>query len=145
MSDERPDGVHPLIGKRLRDKWLIEAVIGRGGMATVFAATHRNGMRGAIKLLHAGMADTPEVRARFVREGRAANKIDHPGVVKLLDDDVTDDGQLFLVMELLEGKTLRQRWEEAQRRLPIDEAVGVAIEVADILAAAHAAGSFIVT
>ncbi len=140
MSDERDDLTHPLVGKRLREKWLIERVIGRGGMATVFAATHRNGMRGAIKLLNAGLADTPEVRGRFVREGRAANRIDHPGVVKLLDDDVTEDGQLFLVMELLEGKSLRQRWDEAGRKLPVAEAVTIAIGVLDILDAAHRAG-----
>src|SRR5262245_38776410 len=94
------------VGARLRDKWHIDALIGLGGMAAVYEATHRNGKRAAIKILHAEAAMVPDIRARFLREGYLANRVSHPGAVSILDDDVDVDGTVYLVMELLEGQTL---------------------------------------
>src|SRR3954464_15524686 len=91
------------LGATLRGKYRIEEVIGVGGMAAVYRAVHRNGHRVAIKMLHAEAALDSDMRARFVREGYAANTIGHPGVVRVLDDDEAEDGAVFLVMELLEG------------------------------------------
>src|SRR5688572_13653654 len=94
------------VGAFIKDKWRIDALLGEGGMAAVYAATHRNGSRVAIKMLHVELSRNMNVRARFRREGYVANKIAHPGAVRIHDDDVTEDGAVFLVMELLEGKTL---------------------------------------
>src|SRR6516165_10861632 len=108
MSAERRD--HPnaeaRVGQMLNGKWQVDRVLDVGGMAAVYVATHRNGRRCAIKVLHARFARDPEVRRRFLREGYVANKIDHPGAVAILDDDTTEDGAPFLVMELLEGQSL---------------------------------------
>ena len=81
------------VGLVLRDKWKLESLIGIGGMAAVYAATHtNNGRRGAIKLLHPELSMNAEVRTRFLREGYAANKVEHPGTVAVLDDDTAEDG-----------------------------------------------------
>ena len=93
----------PRIGTLLRDRWRIESRLGRGGVATVYAAVHRNGNRVAIKMLNAEFSRHPEVKKRFLREGYAANAVSHPGVVRVLDDDTCEDGTAFLVMDLLEG------------------------------------------
>src|SRR3979411_243676 len=94
------------LGRTIKGKWRLDRLIGVGGMAAVYAATHRNGARVAIKILHKALADSHELRARFVREGYLANKVCHPGVIRILDDDVDDDGAAFLVMDLVEGVTL---------------------------------------
>src|SRR6186997_1319658 len=93
-------------GKLLRDKWRLDQVLGIGGMATVYSGTHRNGKRAAVKVLHPEAALAPTIKERFLREGYLANKVDHPGAVSILDDDVDADGTVFLVMELLDGETL---------------------------------------
>ncbi|MBN2194385.1 MAG: protein kinase [Polyangiaceae bacterium] len=90
----------------LRGKWTLDSLIGMGGMANVYAATHRNGRRVAIKLLNQHFATNQEVCKRFLREGYVANRIGHPGVVGILDDDTAEDGSVFLVMELLHGQPL---------------------------------------
>jgi eukaryotic-like serine/threonine-protein kinase len=127
------------VGSILKDKWRLDALLGVGGMAAVYAATHRNKKRVALKVLHAAYSAN-ETRTRFLREGYAANVIEHPGAVSVLDDDVSEDGSAFLVMELLEGETLDQRWERHARRLPPHEVLRFADELLDVLAAAHAKG-----
>jgi len=95
------------IGGVLKDKWHIDALLGVGGMAAVYLATHRNnGKRVAVKMLHTELSVVSQVKTRFLREGYASNKVNHPGVVSILDDDVTEDGSVYLVMELLEGENL---------------------------------------
>src|SRR5262245_39656568 len=91
------------VGQMLRGKWRLDALLGVGGMAAVYAATHRNRKRGAVKLLHREISLNPDACARFLREGYVANNVDHPGVVSVLDDDVCEDGSAFIVMELLVG------------------------------------------
>ena len=91
----------------LQDKWKLESLLGVGGMAAVYAATHRNGKRVAVKMLHPELGHDDEVQRRFLREGYAANTVEHAGAVSVLDDDVAPDGSAFLVMELLEGETRR--------------------------------------
>src|SRR6185503_2917546 len=103
----------------------------------VYSATHRNGMRVAVKMLHTELSVDPEVRQRFLREGYHANKVDHPGAVAVLDDEVADDGAVFLVMELLDGETLAHRFERKARTLLIEEILLIADKLLDILAAAH--------
>ncbi len=127
------------VGQTLRRKWELERLIGMGGMANVYAARHRNGRQVAVKLLLPEFAEFPEVRERFLREGYLANRIDHPGVVGILDDDETEDGRAFLVMELLKGVSLLERIE-AVSRMPLAEALFMADQLLDALGAAHKAG-----
>jgi len=133
------DHVQRRIGTTLRGKYLLEQVLGVGAMGAVFAATHRNGMRVAIKLLHPEFSCDEEIRRRFVREGYIANRVKHPGVVRIIDDDADDEGVAFLVMELLEGRTLDAEWE-ASGRLPPDRVGHVVVRLLDVLAAIHAEG-----
>lgn len=128
------------VGSVIKGKWHIDARIGSGGMATVYAATHRNGSRAAIKMLHKQLSRDESTRARFLREGYVANAVGHPGVVQVLDDDVTEDGAAFLVLELLEGETLEARRLRLGGALPIDEALDLADQALDALGAAHDKG-----
>ena len=129
-----------IVGQVLRDKWRLDALIGVGGMASVYAATHRNGKRAAIKILHRDIADGDSQKSRFLREGYVANKVGHAGVVNVLDDDTTEDGRPYLVMELLEGESLKTRWSRWRRRMPLDEVVRITHALLDVLAAAHEKG-----
>lgn len=128
------------VGTVIQGKWQIDARIGSGGMATVYAATHRNGNRAAIKMLHTQLSREQTVRNRFLREGYVANAVGHPGVVQVIDDGVTEDGAVFLVLELLEGETIEARRLRLGGKLPIEEALSIADEALDALAAAHEKG-----
>jgi serine/threonine protein kinase len=129
------------IGRVLRDKWRIDARIARGGVGTVWAATHKNnGIHVAIKILHPEFARDADTRSRFLQEGYAANQVGHPGVVRILDDDVSEEGQAFIVMELLEGELLEKRRIRKGGRLPLPEVYEIADQLLDVLAAAHEKG-----
>ncbi|WP_437999547.1 protein kinase [Sorangium sp. So ce185] len=128
------------VGMTLKNKWRIDALLGVGGMASVYAATHRNGSRAALKILHAEFARDVGIRDRFLREGYVANKIDHPGRVAILDDDITEQDEPFLVMELLDGETVQQLWKRKSRKLPVAEALWIAGEVLKTLESFHAEG-----
>ena len=143
MSEARAGGgprAQGRVGTVINGKWQVDARIGSGGMATVYAATHRNGSRAALKMLHVQLSRDPPTRARFLREGYVANAVGHPGVVAVLDDGVTEDGAVFLVLELLEGETIDARRLRLGGRLPIDEALDLAEDALDALAAAHEKG-----
>ena len=109
-------------------------------MAAVYAATHRNGSRAAVKVLHEGMSSNPFVRPRFLWEGYLANAVGHEGALKVIDDDEAEDGSLFLVTELLDGETLEERRMRFGGRLPCDEVLLAIDQVLSVLAAAHAKG-----
>jgi serine/threonine protein kinase len=122
----------------LQDKWRLDSLLGVGGMAAVYAATHRNGKRVAVKMLHSEYSHVDEVRTRFLQEGYAANTIQHEGAVSVLDDDLAPDGSAFLVMELLDGETVERRSELRGGKLPPFEVLQIANQLLDVLAAAHA-------
>lgn len=125
----------------LKDKWSLEALLGVGGMAAVYMASHRNnGKRVAVKMLHPELSVISQIKTRFLREGYASNKVNHPGVVSVLDDDATEDGCVYLVMELLEGENLEQRRVAAGGRLDLQEVLWIVDQLLDVLAAAHTAG-----
>jgi serine/threonine protein kinase len=128
------------VGTVLGNKWRLDAIIGIGGMAAVYAATHRNGSRAAVKVLHADLSNHATIQQRFLYEGHVANSVGHPGAVKILDDDVAEDGSLFLVTELLAGETLDERRVRVGGRLPADEVLRVTDQILDVLSAAHAHG-----
>ena len=128
------------VGLTIKNKWRLDALLGVGGMASVYAATHRNGSRAALKILHTEFARDPGIRERFLREGYVANRIAHPGRVAIQDDDVTEHDEPFLIMELLEGETVQQLWKRKSRRLQPVEALWIAGEVLDTLASFHDEG-----
>jgi serine/threonine protein kinase len=128
------------VGETLNDKWRLDVLIGVGGMAAVYAATHRNGSRVAVKMLHSEMSANALVRERFLWEGYVANSVGHDGAVKVIDDDAAEDGSLFLVTELLDGETLEERRIRLGGTLPEAEVLQLADQVLSILAAAHAKG-----
>ena len=147
-SDPSPgSGADPLferalkrVGTSLRSKWRLDALLGVGAAAAVYAATHRNGSRGAVKLLHPEMSTNAFVRERFLCEGFIANAVGHDGVIKVIDDDTAEDGSLFLVTELLEGETLEERRVRLGGRIPQDEVLWIADQLLCVLAAVHAKG-----
>jgi serine/threonine-protein kinase len=128
------------VGEVLNGKWQVDRLLDVGGMGAVYVATHRNGRRAAIKVLHARFGRDPEVRKRFLREGYVANKLDHPGAVAILDDDIAEDGSPYLVMELLEGESLSSWLHRVGGRLPVAEVLATAGQVLEVLQVAHAAG-----
>jgi len=128
------------VGTTLNNKWTIDRLIDMGGMAAVFAATHRNGKKVAIKMLHPFIAAHEDVRDRFLREGYVANQVEHPGAVSVLDDDTTADGAPFLVMELLEGESLDGWMNRIGGTIPVPDVLAVADQVLDVLAAFHKVG-----
>ncbi len=126
------------VGTNITEKYRLDALLGVGGMAAVYSATHRNGGRVALKVLHTELARISELRTRFLREGYVANKIGHAGVVRIHDDEQSPDGKVvFLVMDLLEGRTLEQLRLDEGGRLAVPQAVRIVEDVLSILAAAH--------
>ncbi len=124
----------------LRGKYRLDRVLGMGGMAVVYKATHRNQAEFAVKMLHPELSLNSDIRVRFLREGYAANSVKHPGVVLVVDDDVAEDGAAFLVMELLHGGACEDLWSACGGRLPLDAACAVGVELLDVLGAAHGKG-----
>jgi serine/threonine-protein kinase len=131
------------VGAVLDEKWTLENLLGAGGMGAVYLARHRNGARAAVKILHPELARQPEVRERFLREGYAANRVEHRGAVQVLDDDIVksgpDEGSAYIVMELLEGESLQERVNRAPK-LGETELLEVMDAVLDVLGAAHTHG-----
>jgi eukaryotic-like serine/threonine-protein kinase len=128
------------IGTVLKDKWTIERLLGVGGTATVYSASHRNGKRVAVKILHPELSAHKQFRDRFLREGYVGNHIEHAGAVTVYDDDVTEDGCAFLVMDLLEGENLEARRDRKGGKLDPLEVLSLMDEVLDTLCAAHGKG-----
>jgi len=127
-------------GAIINGKWHVDRLLGSGGMAEVYAATHRNGKRAALKILHRELAGKPVTLRRFRREGYAANRVGHPAVVIVDDDDVCEDGAPYLVMELLLGQTLEELRNARGGKLSLAEVAPLAVELMAVMAAAHQKG-----
>jgi serine/threonine-protein kinase len=135
MRNSRPDR-H--VGTLLAGRYRLDRLIANGGMAQVWEATDETLVRRvAVKILHDHLAD-PTTIARFRAEGTAAARLRHHGAVAIYDTCL-DRGVDAIVMEYVEGPTLRQRLDHAGRLSPSD-AIGIAVEVADALEAAHRLG-----
>jgi eukaryotic-like serine/threonine-protein kinase len=119
-------------------EYRIEAALAMGGMSTVYEAVDlRAQKRLALKVLHHDLCGKDDAVARFVREATVVNRIGHPNIVEVFAYGTTDDGRVYLAMELLHGETLRQR---LARDLPLDEACHILVEITHALEAAHDAG-----
>ncbi len=127
-------------GTILREKYEILEKLGQGGMGTVYKARHLvfNEIR-AIKIVSAELASNPDFLERFRTEAIIMRRLRHPTAVRVKDIDKTDDNRPFLVMEYIEGNSLR---EVLARRgpLPIPEALEIASQVCSALSAAHEMG-----
>ena len=129
----------PLPGRLLDDRYDIGERIAHGGMATVYRAVDTRLDRVvAVKVMHRHLADDGDFAGRFVREARAAARLNDPGVVAVFDQG-EDDGSVYLVMELVPGRTLRDVVRE-ETPLPPVRALALVARVAAALASAHAAG-----
>ncbi len=142
-EDPEVERARALVGHVLDGKWTLERLLGAGAMGAVYAGRHRNGARGAVKLLHPELARMSEIRERFLREGYAANRVGHRGAVRVLDDDVVkegdDEGTAYLVMEMLEGEPLEDRIARGER-LGEEEILVILDQVLETLEAAHENG-----
>jgi serine/threonine-protein kinase len=128
----------PMIGRTF-GRYLVLSLLGRGGMGTVYAARDtRLGRDVALKFLPHHLAADAGAEEQLLAEARAAAALEHPNVCVVHEIGETDDGRPFIAMARYEGETLRQRLRGAP--LPVDEAVGIAVQIARGLAAAHARG-----
>ncbi len=124
--------------KVLPERYRLIETIGRGGMAEVFLAEDtRLNRRVAIKFLSGEFRKDTDRTRRFTREARAASALNHPNILIIHDIGESDDGQ-FIVSEFVEGETLGSRIRSG--RIPLVEAVNIAIQAASALAASHKAG-----
>lgn len=128
------------VGTTFGGKYHLDALLGQGGMASVYRATHRNGAVFAVKVLHRQYASRQDVRARFLREGYLANSVKHPGVVRVVDDDELPSGDVFIVMDLLDGVSADGLAGRLGGRIPVRASVALGIAVLDVLVAAHGVG-----
>jgi serine/threonine-protein kinase len=127
-------------GVVLAGRFRLDRRLGEGGMGIVWAATNTvTGRRVAIKMLRDARTEDPHVRRRFLREGRAASKVQHPNVVEILDVLELEDQTPLIVMELLQGESLGHRIR-AKGVLPLKELAEVMLPAVGAVGAAHAHG-----
>jgi serine/threonine protein kinase len=127
------------IGTLIDEKYAVARILAEGGMGVVFEATHTwTGRRVALKLLKPDFVD-PKRNARLQVEARAAAALNHPNVVQVLDMGLTDDGVSYLVMELLEGRSLADELA-ARGALPEAEALSIVLPLLGAIAVTHARG-----
>jgi serine/threonine-protein kinase len=130
----------PLVGHTLDEKYRLEERLGIGGMGTVYRARHLLIDRPvAVKVLNQRFVEDEAARTRFRREARAAGRLQHTNAVTVTDFGESHDGYVYLVMELLEGRTLR---DVLAKEAPLDaaRAVSLMLQISAAVAAAHDAG-----
>jgi len=133
------DEDHPLIGQTLRGTYRILSALDQGGMGLVFDAEHtRLRRRVAVKVLARHLTSDTQALARFNREAEIISQLEHPNIVQILDFDTTEQGEPYIVMELLKGESLSDRLER-EGCLSIEDSARIALQVASGLFAAHQA------
>lgn len=131
-----------LIGEIIDGRYQLTRVVGSGGMATIYAAIDlRLDRQVAVKVMHSHLAQDEQFVSRFIREAKAAASLSHPNIVAVLDQGWNQGGApcVFIVMELIEGATLRDYIIE-QGALSTERALSIITPVASALAAAHKLG-----
>jgi hypothetical protein len=128
------------VGKVLGGKYRVVRRMGGGAVADVYEVVHEQiGGRLALKVLRREFARFPDVSRRFLNEARAAGAAGHPGIIQVFDIGQLDSGELFMVMELLQGEDLSTLLMK-QGRLDPSRAVAITVQLLDALEAAHKAG-----
>jgi pentatricopeptide repeat protein len=124
-----------MIGKTISHYKIIEK-LGEGGMGVVYKAEDLKLKRiVALKFLPADLTRDPEAKERFIQEAQTASALDHPNICTIFEIDETEDGQIFITMAYYEGETLKKKIERGP--LKLDEAIDIAIQVAQGLSRAH--------
>jgi serine/threonine-protein kinase len=140
QAEEDPVG-EGLLGTVLDRRYRLDELVGSGGMAFVYRATHTLiGKKHAIKVMRPELARDRELVRRFLREAQVVSSIKHPNVVDISDYGTRQDGRAFYVMEFLRGRTLADRIDNGGGPLPPEEALGVALQICQGLQAAHDVG-----
>ncbi|MDP3274394.1 MAG: serine/threonine-protein kinase [Deltaproteobacteria bacterium] len=138
MINETRGRRDPWIGRELAGRYLVEEVLGEGAIGVVYLARHHAlGSSVAVKRLHGPWARLPEYRARFLREARLLAQLRHPNVVSVLDYG-EEDGAPYLVMEKLEGDTLRAKMSAGL--IPMERVLEISEEILSVLAVMHVTG-----
>src|ERR1043165_8425973 len=133
-------GTDPLVGRTLDEKYYVEERLGSGGMGKVYRARHLSMDRPvAIKFLRQRFSEDEAARTRLLTEARAAVALSHSNAVSVTDFGQTIEGIVYIVMELLEGRTLR---EILNREAPLEtaRATSIMLQASDAVSAAHVAG-----
>ncbi|MGA0112707.1 MAG: Stk1 family PASTA domain-containing Ser/Thr kinase [Candidatus Nanopelagicaceae bacterium] len=131
-----------LTGEVIDGRYQLTRIVASGGMATIYAALDlRLDRQVAVKVMHPHLAQDEQFVSRFIREAKAAASLSHPNIVAVLDQGWNQGGTpcVFIVMELIEGSTLRDYLHE-QGALPVERALQLVTPVASALAAAHRLG-----
>jgi len=124
------------LGTTIAGRYVLEQILGEGGMATVFQARHKMVDRPcAVKILHGEVVRDPTVKERFRREALHAQRLAHPNIIEVYDQGETEDGTAFLVMELLEGKSLAHAISLG--KIPLARTLKLAVQMVRALARAH--------
>jgi serine/threonine protein kinase len=128
-------------GQTIAGKYRLNEPIGAGGMASVWSATNVFTERQfAIKFMHPVVAKTPEAARRFLMEAKVSARVNHPNIIEIIDVGQTEDGALFMVMELLQGSSLETAMRRQSPPMVASEFISVMIDVARALVAAHKSG-----
>src|SRR5581483_6658978 len=132
--------IDELTGKLLDGRYRMEEVLGRGGMGVVYKATHVHiDMQVAVKVLNPELVSNQAAIERFRREAKATGRIHHPNAIQVTDFGVTEDKTVYLVMELVDGKSLRDLiWEK--KHFEPQHAVSIMAQVCAAVDAAHHCG-----
>jgi serine/threonine-protein kinase len=128
-------------GQTIAGKYRINQLLGSGGMASVWSATNIFTERQfAIKFMLPAVARTPEAARRFLMEAKVSARVNHPNIIEIIDVGQTEEGSLFLVMELLSGVSLETAMRRQSPPMTVAEFLSVMLQVARALAAAHKNG-----
>ena len=128
------------VGSVLDGTWRLDAVLNVGASSVVYQATHQNGTRAALKLLHPEYTFNERLRSVLNREAQILSRTEHPGVVRLMSHGATKSGELYLALELLEGETLASFLGRRARRTETKQALLLSLLILDALAALHERG-----
>jgi len=128
-------------GQVVAGKYRLSRLLGQGGMASVWAATNVFTERQcAVKFLLESVSKSPEASRRFLMEGKISGRVQHPNVIDVMDVGQTENGALFIVMELLNGVSLETAIRRQNPPMSVYEFVGIMLDVARALLAAHRGG-----
>ena len=127
-------------GEWIHGKYQVQRLLGAGGMGVVYATQRRNESLAAVKVLHPRFAHDKSIRARFLEEGYLANRVGHPAVVTILEDDIDEEGNFYIVMELLDGIDLGKFVGPPRTPITTAQALNVADQLLAALTQAHQKG-----